>query len=46
MKTLLRCIALGGALFMSGQALAALPNIDEPTGPVLLDLDGTAIGTG
>jgi hypothetical protein len=45
-KTLLQGTTLAAALVMSGQAMAFPSNIDEPTGPVLLDLNGTPVPHG
>ena len=42
-KNLLLATALAATLGVSGQAMAFPSNVDEPTGPVLLDLNGTAI---
>jgi PEP-CTERM motif len=45
-KTLLQATALAAALVWSGQAMALPSNVDEPTGPVLLDLNGTPLPQG
>jgi hypothetical protein len=42
-KAILAGVAMTTLLMMGSQAMALPSNVDEPTGPVILDLNGTAI---